>query len=144
MKYIKKEDGWTITELMFTLTIFGFILTLAVPTLSSVGERIEKELFLHFLATDIELAQMEAISRQEEVKVAFCSQAVEITQTHHILRRVVIPKKYTLKTNYRGQQVLFRRTGQVQGGTIWLCKGNRTVGQIKIQVASGRAKVELL
>lgn len=139
----RSEAGWTITELMFTLTILGFLLTIAVPALSSIGEHIEKGLFLHFLSTDIELAQMEAISRQEEVAVLIKSQVVEVIQTNHVVRRVMIPKRYILKSNYNGGCILFRKTGQVQGGTVWLYKGEEQVGLIKIQVASGRPKVEL-
>lgn len=143
-KRLLKEEGWTITELMFTLTILGFLLTLAVPALSSIGERIEKELFLGFLESDLELAQMEALARQEEVVVKVDVNFVEIVQSNHVLRKMIIPKRYTLKSNYADQHILFRKTGQVKGGTLWLCKEDHPVGQIKIQVASGRPRIEIL
>lgn len=139
----RAEDGWTMVELIFTLSLLGLLATLSLPAFSQLGERVEREMFLHFLAIDLQYAQMEAMSREEEVIVHIASNSrwIIITQADKHVRKTEIPQRYQLKHNYPDGKIIFRRTGQVRGGTIKLLTGNRVCGLIKIQVASGRPRV---
>jgi hypothetical protein len=118
-------------------------MALAIPAIMNIGKQVEGELFLQLLSADLHLAQMEALSREEEVRVYLSLNTITTVQAAQKLREVYIPKHFTLRSNYPKQVILFRKTGQVQGEAIWLYKGKQMLGKIVLQVASGRPKVEL-
>jgi type II secretory pathway pseudopilin PulG len=139
------EAGWMMVESIVALFLLGLILTLCLPTWTQVRERTEREVFLQSVATQLELAQIEAVSREEEVHVQIQSaqQKIQVKQGNQCLREIAIPKRYRLTSNYGGDQIIFRKTGQVLGGTLQLQLEGRFVGQIVVQVASGIPKVVL-
>ncbi|SFJ07216.1 GspH/FimT family pseudopilin [Thermoflavimicrobium dichotomicum] len=137
------EAGWTVVELLLTLIILSCLLLLAVPAVSEMGKRVEQALLLDLLSSDIQLAQMEALSRQKEVKIEFSPDMLQIVQEKRYLHRTKLPANYRIQTNFPNQSLYFRETGQAVGGTIRLLQGEIMVGKIIVQVASGRPKVEL-
>lgn len=139
----KDEEGWSLLELMVTLFIFGLITALAYPTVAVVGGRAEREMFFELFASDLELAQMEAMSRQKEVVIAFRAHEVWVIQGGKRLRSLTVPVGYELKTNYINGRLTFTATGQAVGGTVYLLQNQRKMGAIKVQVASGRPVVEM-
>jgi type II secretory pathway pseudopilin PulG len=139
------EAGWMMVESIVALFLLGLILALCLPTWTQVRERTEREVFLQAVATQLELAQIEAVSREEEVHVQIQSaqQKIQVKQGDQCLREMAIPQRYRLSSNYDGDQIIFRKTGQVLGGTLQLQLEGRFVGQIVVQVASGIPKVVL-
>lgn len=147
MKMMRKgEEGWSMIELILTLTLFGLLVSLALPTFTRFGEYIEKEMFLKLLASDLEYAKMQAISYEEEIIVYFDTQYgwVKTKKNDQILRKIKIPYHFKITTNFAQDQIIFRHTGQSLGGTIQLKSGQRLIGRILVQVASGLPKVELI
>lgn len=142
----KGEEGWSMIELILTLTLFGLLVSLALPTFTRFGEYIEKEMFLKLLASDLEYAKMQAISYEEEIIVYFDTQYgwVKTKKNDQILRKIKIPYHFKITTNFAQDQIIFRHTGQSLGGTIQLKSGQRLIGRILVQVASGLPKVELI
>jgi Tfp pilus assembly protein FimT len=141
-KLIQDESGWTLIEIILILFLWGSWLWMVYPTVSHIGDRLEREMLLELLASELQLAQTEAKSRQQEVEVIHSAKKIQIVQAERSIRLVELPKQYQLKSNYPKQRIVFRKTGQVRGGTMKLFQGKHMVGMIKIQVASGRSKVE--
>jgi type II secretory pathway pseudopilin PulG len=143
MKHVG-EQGWTLVEVLLILFVLGLMAAIALPALSVLGERAEREMFLDSLATQIQLAQLEAVSRESEVSLFLNPREIEVYQGEEEIRTIPVPDKYRLASNYKGNQVIFRETGQVQGGTIRILSAEKLVGKLVIQVASGRPKAELM
>lgn len=139
------QAGWSLIELLFTLFLFGLIASLCMPAISTISERVERMLLMQELASQLQLAQMEAMSKETEVTVKLDSakNEVHIVQNGLVLRRIRIPPLYRLTSNYPNQSLVYRETGQVRGGTLSLYTGKRLVGRLVIQVASGLPKVEM-
>ncbi|MBA4493270.1 GspH/FimT family pseudopilin [Paenactinomyces guangxiensis] len=141
----RREAGWTLVELILILSLLGLLAMLSLPAFSRIGERAEREMFLHSIASDLQLAQVEAVSRRQEVIVHLDSKnhLITVKQGNNLLRKTTIPPRYQLKSNYPANRIVFRETGQVKGGTLQLYLGGQLTGTIKMQVASGRPKVEM-
>jgi Tfp pilus assembly protein FimT len=142
----RREEGWSMVELILTLTLFGLLIALALPTFTRFGEYVEKEMFLKLLASDLAYAQTQAISTEADIIVSFDTKAgwVLVSRDRIMLRRLKIPYHFRLQTNFARDQLIFRHTGQSVGGTIQLKSGERMIGKIAIQVASGVPRVELI
>ncbi|MGA9173303.1 MAG: GspH/FimT family pseudopilin [Thermoactinomyces sp.] len=138
------ERGWTFVEMLLILFMLGLFTAIAMPAFSALGERAEREMFLDSLATQIQLAQLEAVSRESEVTLFLNAHEIKVNQGEEEIRTIPVPAKYNLQSNYKGNRVIFRETGQVQGGTIQIFLARQLVGKVVIQVASGRPKGELI
>ncbi len=137
------EGGWSLIELVFLLFIISTFLLIAIPNMLAFGERGERNLLLHMLSSELQLAQMEAISQERAILVRFRKNKLQV-EADQLRRETVLPDRYQLKTNYPQSTVVFHQTGQVRGGTVQLYRHDRLMGEIRIQVASGRPKVELV
>ena len=137
------QAGWSLIEVIFSLFLFGLLVSLCVPATTAVTERVERMLFMQDLATQLQLAQMEAVTRGAEVSVQWQTDEVKVIEDGELLRKIEIPPLYRLTSNYPDQQLTFRETGQARGGTIFLYAKDKQVGKIVIQVASGLPKVEV-
>ncbi|SEN06487.1 GspH/FimT family pseudopilin [Lihuaxuella thermophila] len=139
----RSEEGWTLVELILSLFVLGLLLTVSVPAFTQIGERAEREMFLDFFSSDLQLAQTEAMSREREVSVEILTdeRLITVRQGPLLLRKVKIPRRYQLKSNYPANRIVFRETGQVRGGKVELYLRGRLAGTVHIQVASGRPKV---
>jgi competence protein ComGD len=69
---------------------------------------------------------------------------VIVYQEEQKQRALLIPGGYQIVSNYPGNRIVFRETGQVRGGTITLLQGEKLLGKIVVHVASGHPKVELV
>jgi Tfp pilus assembly protein FimT len=140
----KREGGWSLIELIFLLFIISTFLLIAIPHVLALGERGERDLLLHMISSELQLVQMEAVSQEKAIAVRFRKNKLQVIEAGQLRRETELPSRYWLKTNYPQSTIVFRQTGQVRGGTVQLYLNERLVGQIRIQVASGRPKVELI
>lgn len=133
-------------ELILTLALLGLLVALAIPTFTELGTFIEKQMFLQLLAADLSYAQTQATSEEAEVRVWFDTQTGHVitTKNDQLLRQINIPRRFHIRTNFAGNQLIFRTTGQSIGGTIWLQQGTEVVGKLVIQVASGVPRLEIV
>ncbi len=139
------ESGWTLVEMVLTLALVGLLAALAFPAFAQLGERVERQLFLNQLLAEIRMAQREAVSRERQVafEVDRTGRAYRITRGGKVLQEKRVPNRYHLKSNYPGNRLHFHPSGQVRGGRFQLYKGEKQVGEVIVQVASGRARVEV-
>ncbi|MDR6224940.1 GspH/FimT family pseudopilin [Desmospora profundinema] len=140
----RDEGGWNLVELQVTLLLISLLAGLCYPAFVQWADRVERDLFLGVLASDIRMAQREATVREEEVVLALDSEAgiYRIMRDGQVIRQGKMPSRFQVESNYPGDRILFRRTGQVRGGTLSLRSGGELVGKVIIQVASGRPRVE--
>lgn len=141
----KYQGGWTLIEVSLTFALIGALAALAIPAFAQIGDRLDREMFLGVLASDLRMAQRIAMMRETETEIQFHKQGsrYSVIQGKHIISRENVPSRYRLKTNYPGDRLQFRRTGQVRGGTFRLMKGDQLAGKVIIQVGSGRVRVEV-
>lgn len=142
---MREEGGWTLIELVLTLTLIGLLASLAIPAFSQIGERMDRKLILDCLASDIRLAQREAESRESatEIRIDPSGSGYRVLQNGKTIRHNSFRPRYRLKSNYPSGRILFRPSGQVRGGTLWLERNGKRVGRVVLQVASGRPRVEV-
>lgn len=139
------EGGWTLVELVLTLTLIGLLTSLAIPAFYQMGDRLERKLTLDSLASDIRLAQREAESRESvtELRIDPAGNGYRVMRGGKTIRRASVRPRYRLISNYPSNRILFRPSGQVRGGTLWLERNGERVGRVVLQVASGRPRVEV-
>jgi prepilin-type N-terminal cleavage/methylation domain-containing protein len=139
------ERGWTLIELIMVIIVLGWMFSITYPAFATMGERTERQFFLGALASELSLAQTEAESREREVTVILdnARKRITISQGTNRQRMLLIPAKYAVTSNYPSNQIIFRETGQVRGGTIWLKREGKPIGKVVVHVASGHPKVEL-
>ncbi|MEW9034095.1 MAG: GspH/FimT family pseudopilin [Planifilum fimeticola] len=141
----REEGGWTLLELVLTVSLIGLLAALAAPAFHQIGERLERKLTLDTLASDIRLAQREAESREAvtELRIDPSGGGYRVVRGGKAIRRASVRPRYRLTSNYPSGRILFRPSGQVRGGTLWLERDGKRVGRVVIQVASGRPRVEV-
>jgi Tfp pilus assembly protein FimT len=141
MKPFVNEEGWTLIELIGTLSILGLLVTLAFPQWVTISQQIEEEMFLQLFALEIYDARMQAIAYQQEVAVEWQKRRVVVRTAEQVLRSLEIPDHLQIESNYAQDRLLYRRSGQAVGGTIWLKRNQETIGKLIVQVASGVPRV---
>lgn len=139
-----EEHGFHLLEVMLTMFVLGLLVGLGWPLSAEIHERVERELFMHLLASDLRYAQSEALCKEAEVTVQLDSKRhlIRLVQAGKILSQTPIPAGYRIQGNVPSTGIVFRETGQVVGGTLYNNSGER-VGKLIISVASGRPRVVL-
>ncbi|MDN4594884.1 hypothetical protein [Polycladomyces subterraneus] len=127
-----------------TLACIGMLAALAIPAAAQIGERVDREMTLSRLQSDLRMSQRWAVSREREVVVQLMKDGrhYRIRSGSNVWRTGEVPRRYRLVSNYPCGILVFRRSGQVRGGTIHLLEGNTVRGMVIVQVASERVCVE--
>jgi Tfp pilus assembly protein FimT len=127
-----------------TLAGIGLLAALAFPAAAQIGERVDREMTLSRLQSDLRMAQRWAVSRERKVVVQLMKDGrhYRILSGSTVWRTGEVSQRYRLVSNYPGGLLVFRRSGQVRGGTIHLLEGNTVRGSVIVQVASGRIRLE--
>lgn len=136
-----KEAGFTLVELLCTLSVLGLVITLAVPDLSNL---VTKKTYLQLryqIISQLEDAQLVAMAREVEVAVKFSNSEMTTWIDGKQKQQMELPENLQISSNYKENKVVFRETGHVRGGTIFIKKNNREWMKVVIQVASGTTKV---
>lgn len=66
---LKKQQGFSLVELAIVIAITGIIFSAALPDLSSLYEKSEKDTLIQELEKNIKLARSEAINRKESIGI---------------------------------------------------------------------------
>lgn len=69
---LKNSRGYTLLELLTALSVLSILLSLALPTFTSIIRRMQSETVIHSLANAYQLARSAAINRRQPV--VFCAQ----------------------------------------------------------------------
>ncbi|MCH5583916.1 prepilin-type N-terminal cleavage/methylation domain-containing protein [Shimazuella sp. AN120528] len=136
-----KEAGYTLVELLCTLSIMGMLISLAVPNLSTVIAKATYLQLRYQIISQLEDAQLTAMAREIEVSVQFSNRTITTWVDGKTQYKTILPEDVKISSNYKENRVLFRKTGQVRGGTIHIKKNEKNWMDVVIQVASGTTKV---
>lgn len=136
-----REAGFTLVELLCTLSILGLIITLAVPNLSNLITNKTYHQLRYQIISQLEDAQLVAMASEVEVAVKFSNSEMTTWIDGKQKQQMEFPENIQISSNYQENKVLFRETGHVRGGTIFIKQNNREWMKVVIQVASGTTKV---
>ncbi|MEN9406021.1 MAG: hypothetical protein RLZ12_305 [Bacillota bacterium] len=121
--------------------MIGLLTSLLLPYGLSMWRRVKSEALLNVIATEVEMAQLKALANKTNV-ILYIDQAGELCELSQQRRLQPLPKDKYLSMNIK--RLKFGPTGQCQGCTLKLWDRVRgLVGEIKVQVASGRPKVQV-
>lgn len=136
-----KESGFTLVELLCTLSILGLIISLSVPNLSNLITNMTYLQLRYQIISQLEDAQLVAMANEMEVAVKFSNSGMTTWVEGQQKQKMEFPQNLQISSNYQGNEVIFRETGHVRGGTIFIKQNNREWMKVVIQVASGTTKV---
>jgi Tfp pilus assembly protein FimT len=109
------EQGWTFVEMLLILFMLGLFTAIAMPAFSALGERAEREMFLDSLATQIQLAQLEAVSRESEVTLFLNAHEIKVNQGEEEIRTIPVPQNTIFKAIIKEIGLFFGRRGRCKG-----------------------------
>lgn len=138
---IRSEGGWTLVELVCTLSLMGLITSMAYPQLISFAKQMEEELFVKLLVDELYYARTQAIGYEQDITVQWQSRQMIVRSGTQELRQLQIPAHLRLLTNFPNNAIRYHSSGQAKGGTIQLLRDKELVAKIVLQVASGIPKV---
>jgi prepilin-type N-terminal cleavage/methylation domain-containing protein len=135
------EAGFTVVELLCTLSVVGLLLTLALPSMSTLLAKANLSQVTYQLTAQLDEAQLLAMAYEQDVTVSFRDRVIitELAGKEHA--RTSLPEAIYYRTNYMQNKLTFRKTGQVRGGTIVLYRGKQVWLKVIVQVASGASRV---
>ncbi|WP_037463510.1 type II secretion system protein [Shimazuella kribbensis] len=137
----KNESGFTLVELVCTISILGLLASLAIPNLSTIITKATDNQMKYQISTQLEDAQFLAMSKEQSVVVHFTNQQI-ITYANQKNQHVTqLPEDIVITSNYKNNKVVFQKSGQVRGGTIVFKRNKQEWMKVVIQVASGTTKV---
>lgn len=137
----KQEAGFTLVEMLCTCSILGLVLALAIPHMGKLIAQTSLIQLRHQITSQLEQAQLLAMAKETETLVQFTNNQMIVKQNGQQISQITLPKGLQISSNYPQNQVIFRETGQVRGGTIFFYQQGLKVMRLVIQVASGTIKV---
>jgi prepilin-type N-terminal cleavage/methylation domain-containing protein len=135
------ESGFTLVELLCTISILGLISSLALPNVSTLMANATDMQLKYQITSQLDEAQLIAMAKETEVFVRFTDHGIITVINGKIIQQSKLPNDITIVSNYHQNQVTYQETGQVRGGTIVLKRSRKDWMKVVIQVASGTTKV---
>jgi len=75
----KREQGWSLTELLMVLAIMGVMAVLAVPSYQAWAARVQARSVIVEIASELRFARQLAMARRERLRVLFDREGRTIT-----------------------------------------------------------------
>ena len=143
----KHESAFTLIELMITIAVAAVVLTLGVPSFSSVIERNQLSAYTNQLVSSLHFARSEAVRRNQPIKVCHSNNATDcngtgyengwiifvdddddgsLGSTEELIRvNEGLPANYTFNVNGNLDEFAFNSKGiSTNQGRFVLCKNN--------------------
>lgn len=79
MEFMERNQGFTLVELMITVTVLTILITVGIPSFQSIMQNSRSAALANGLATAINLARSEAVKRNGAVTVCASSDAATCT-----------------------------------------------------------------
>ncbi|MGK9065742.1 GspH/FimT family pseudopilin [Stutzerimonas chloritidismutans] len=160
-----QDQGFTLVELLITLTVLAVLLSIAIPTFNSSLESVRQRTLVNQLLADLNFARNRAITTRQPVSIcagaAGCDdQAMwsghvlifddvdgngAIDESDSTLRTTAVTASHSWKwRNFRQQRYMtFKPDGTTHSlnGTFILCRQNTPLKKIVINL-TGRARLD--
>ncbi len=139
------QTGFSLLETLIVVSVLGIALAIALPSYGRFASSQRARAAAHLLASDLRVAQQEAITRRVEVTVTFSSgdaacpsKAVAsywLGQASTVIKRVCFPPDVIWGTRPSGSLV-FTPSGRTETGAALAVQSARTGAQFALSVAA--------
>jgi len=135
-----REQGFTVIEVLTVLTLAAIVLTLTVPRVSGLLDRLRIDTATAALVAEVHVARAAAQARSEPYLVSFSSDRYVVSVRGVPLHETPLPPGVTIDTAMSFLEVSFSSHGSSSGGFVRL--RNRTSSRtVVIPAAAGWAYV---
>ncbi|MBS4194648.1 competence type IV pilus minor pilin ComGD [Lederbergia citri] len=97
--FIKREDGFTLLEVMIVITVMTIILSFSFFTLTSFWALMQKNMFLNQLQSDLYYAHAYALNRQETINFRFTRITQQYEAASKDSNKMIIQRKLPAAIN---------------------------------------------
>ncbi|HET9000130.1 MAG TPA: GspH/FimT family pseudopilin [bacterium] len=131
---IGHRTGFTLLETLIVISLLGIALAITLPSYARYASTQRARAMAHLLASDLGVAQQEAITRRVDVKVTFSSQDAAcpgktasywLGNAATVIKRVCFPPDVVWGTGPRGP-VVFTPSGRTEAGAALAVQSTRT------------------
>ena len=134
-----KRKGYTILELVVSISLIGLMFMISLPKLYSSDLRYE--MFVYTLKSDLRLISSQAMNRPTVYRIFFCEKGYDIYKGKNYERCVECPKGISIFTDeIRIMYSHKKRSGTPGKSTTIYVKDDlaKKAGRVTIMVGSGR------
>ncbi|HZG71970.1 MAG TPA: competence type IV pilus minor pilin ComGD [Chondromyces sp.] len=96
----KKEDGYTLLEILLVLTVLVVLLGVAVIPLPKLGQEMDKRIFIAQLHNDLQFAHAKAMAEQQKVQVNFHTNQKYVIKTLSAVSSETITRSFPQSVRY--------------------------------------------
>lgn len=146
---IGHRTGFSLLETLLVLSVLGIALAIALPSYARYAGDQRARAAAHLLASDLRVAQQEALTRRSEVRVAFSSAdpacgghlaSYVLGEPPAVIKRVCLPADAAWGDG-PAQPLVFEPTGGATAGATLAVHSTRTGKRFTISVAAGTGAV---
>jgi type IV fimbrial biogenesis protein FimT len=147
---IGHRTGFSLLETLIALSVLGIVVAIVFPSYSRYASNQRTRAAAHLLASDLRVAQQEAITRRGEVTVTFSSSdaacpngtAASYVMEHAstVIKRICLPPDIVWGARPSGA-VVFTPSGQAGTGATLAVQSTRTGVQFPLSVVAGTGAV---
>src|SRR5260370_15344237 len=139
------RNGFSLLEMLIVVSVLGIVLAIALPSYGRFASNQRALAASHLLASDLRVAQQEAVTRRAEVSVAFsvadpvCSghpASYVLGEPEALIKRVCLPPDIDWAPR-PAQPVGFQPAGSAEGDATVTVQSARTGKRFTVTVAAG-------
>ena len=145
---IGHRTGFSILDTLIVLSVLGIVAAIALPSYGRYASAQRARAAAHLLASDLAVAQQEALTRRAEVRVAFSSAdpacvghlaSYVLGELPAVIKRVCLPADVAWGDS--PPPLVFEPTGRLEYGATLAVQSTRTGKRFTVTVASGTGAV---
>ena len=143
------RTGFSLLEMLIVLCVLGIVLAIVLPSYGRFASNQRTLAASHLLASDLRVAQQEAVTRRAEVSVTFsaadpaCSghpASYALGEPETVIKRVCLPPDVGWAPR-QAHPVVFQPEGSAEGDASVIVQSARTGKRFAVTVAAGTGAV---
>ncbi|RSL34534.1 hypothetical protein D7Z54_05155 [Salibacterium salarium] len=143
MKYINKENGHTLIEMMIILLIITVTISIPILSFQSLQEKKSIDYFLNVLEEDLRYAQQQAYANEEVIYFKAVKNHYYIRTSNNpnvSLKQRTIPEGVSIQKATLGfNEIIFKNNGNAKkAGTVYI---STPIADYKLVVLVGKGRV---